>query len=234
MAQLHFTRDQIDDFGIIRDLTAEQLESVHDRLSQLSPIPLKAVELFACIRSALNGDDKSARGLMRICISLNGLMRQSSIDLDKVAPGVSSALSLESKWSESELVKWSEIEDTFKRLLGVRAFWLVAAVIDLSYEYTNLYRSGRILTDIRPLYSKDADFIEGAVVTYSLRLKFDCQDGSHEMNIAMDEEDVRDLSKQCGRALTKARTAQTLMQSKGSIPAIIAGEQGMKGDDVDE
>lgn len=56
-------------------------------------------------------------------------------------------------------------------------------------------------------------------------LRYDSIDGNHQLSIAMDELDVRELAKECERALRKATTARHLMKDKVNVPTIISGEQ---------
>ena len=95
--------------------------------------------------------------------------------------------------------------------------------MELSYEHPNIYQNGRILTDLRPLFSDNADEIEAAVVTHTLRLQFDSLQGRHEICIVLDDTDVRDLAVQCQRAVAKGLTVQKLMSTKAGIPTIVSG-----------
>jgi hypothetical protein len=101
---------------------------------------------------------------------------------------------------------------------------LAAKAIELSYDYANLLRRTRILTDIRPLYNDSADCIEAAVVSYTLRLRYDTADGEHELSIALDEADLRTLMAQCERAMTKAKTARDVLAGRCNISIAISGE----------
>jgi hypothetical protein len=96
--------------------------------------------------------------------------------------------------------------------------------IELVYDYANLLRRTRVLTDIRPLFNNAADQIEGAVVSYTLRLRYDSADGEHELSIALDESDIRILADQCDRALTKATTARAMLVEKCNLSVIVSGE----------
>jgi hypothetical protein len=75
------------------------------------------------------------------------------------------------------------------------------------------------------VFSRDAAKIEGAVVSSTLYLRFENIEGGRELSIAMDESDVKELMKQCERALRKASTARNLMDSVAKVPTIITGEE---------
>ena len=109
-------------------------------------------------------------------------------------------------------------------MICVGAFRIVANALNLSYDYANLYLRARIITDIRPLFSKDAESIEGAVISYTLRLSIRSANGQNELSMAMDEADVLDLAQQCDRAFKKAHTARKIMKMQAEIPTVITGE----------
>jgi hypothetical protein len=167
----------------------------------------------------------AADSVVRQALSLHGLVRQGRRSLPDVLEGIRSGIEADSGWTDEEKEKWQAVEPQFRELVASPAVRLVTTAIDLSYEYANLLRRARILTDIRPLYNNDATEIEGAVVSHTLRLRYDSIDGNHQLSIAMDELDVRELVKECERALRKATTARHLMKDKVNVPTIISGEQ---------
>lgn len=101
---------------------------------------------------------------------------------------------------------------------------LAAAAVDLAYDYTNLLRRTRILTDVRPIFDWDGEVIEGAVVSFTLRIRYDNAQGEHEISIAMDALDVDALWDQCRRARKKALAARQLITETCNRPATVFGE----------
>jgi hypothetical protein len=102
----------------------------------------------------------------------------------------------------------------------------------LAYEYANLFQGARIVTDVRPVFNDGDDDemqIDGAVVSFTLRLHYDNREGNHSLSIALDETDVRALHHQCERALQKARMAQIRIQDAG-IPTVISGKSSDEPD----
>ena len=71
-------------------------------------------------------------------------------------------------------------------LANLPAIWRAAKAIELSYDSDNLLQRTRILTDVRPLFSEDAQSIDGAVVAHTLRLRFDSAGIDHELSLALD------------------------------------------------
>lgn len=125
---------------------------------------------------------------------------------------------------ESDLANLGEVMPILRDLASLSAVKLVRQALDLSYEYTNLLRSARIVTDIRPLFQEDGVEIDACVISQTLRLRFDGYEGGHELSIAVDQADVKELARQCERALIKAETAQKFLMEKGRINSLITGD----------
>ena len=160
---------------------------------------------------------------MRQLLSLHGVVRQSGLTVDKVVTGLRSAIEQQGPDVDISLAAWGKIEGTLVELIAERSVRLAATAIELAYDYANLLKRTKILTDIRPLYDVTGDEIEGAVVSYTLRLRYDSADGEHELSIALDDDDIQQLAKQCARAIHKAKAAKALM-SKSEVPVAVFGE----------
>ena len=100
----------------------------------------------------------------------------------------------------------------------------MAKALYLAYEYANLLQSVKILTDLRPVFNEGGDDIDGAVVSYTLRLYYDNPEGNHSLSVAFDEQDIQNLHKECERALTKAKTVKRMVEQGMAKPVMIAGE----------
>lgn len=222
--QLKLHRQQIADLQVVRELGPEILNAIVKRLGQLDPAPLKPDQLLETVVDVLADRKAAADSVVRQALSLHGLIRQGGFSVEDVLEGIRFGIDTDSDWTAEQKKAWQAVEPEFLRLVASRVVRLVTTAIDLSYEYANLLRRARILTDIRPLYAEDAAEIEGAVVSNTLRLRYDSVDGDHQLSIAMDESDIRELAKQCERALRKAQTARDLMKNKANISTIITGE----------
>ena len=220
--QLHLIEHQIDDLGLICEIGEPTLQRVAEELTTQKAI-LRPKQLIESIRKALGGEHDSGdlESIARLIISMRGLIRRMQLTAEEFADGLRLAMERDSGWEPSKLEKWPDVEPIFLELVWSNAARMVSNAIDLSYEYANLFRSARIITDIRPLFTDDASSIEAAVVSFTLRLHYDSDDASHEISIAMDEVDVKHLLEQCNRAFAKAATAQSTM--KEFVPTFITG-----------
>ncbi len=221
--QVSLNKREIRDVEAVRDMDAAVLRKMASAIVRLDPPPLKLDSLLEVVRNAEGASIELTDAVIRLTLSLYRRVRQAGCDVAEVMGGVHAAIQRDLNWSGELLTRWRNAESCIQELLNAPAIRLVSLSIDLSYAHANLLRSSRILTDIRPVYNAEATAIEAAVVSHTLRLRYDSLDGLHEISIAIDECDVRNLAKQCERATVKSRTARQLMSDKAEVPTIISG-----------
>lgn len=213
-------QNQLVDLKRIAELGAEQLSVVRERLQSRSKPTLGSKELLDAVADVLPDE---AELLVRQLLSLRGLVRQTGQEVASVMAGVRDAIERQGSDVELSVEAWSGVESTVSLLVEEQSVRLAATAIELAYDYANLLRRTKILTDIRPLYDETATHIEGAVVSYTLRIHYDSAGTEHESSIALDEADVRTLLDQCQRALTKAATASAMLANKCDIAVTVSG-----------
>ena len=224
--QIRLLPRQIADMAVIRDIEPQYLQDVFCRLEGLATPPLRPGDLHQHVTDALQGDSERAECLLRPLLALYPLTRQRDMTVKGVLQGLRYGIEA-AEWSQTEFKRWETVEARFGELLQTAAIRTVAKAIDLTYEYANLFQEARIVTDIRPVFNDDDGDdmkIDGAVVSYTLRLDYDNKEGNHSLSVALDEIDVRALREQCERALQKARIANARMNDVAGISTIIAGE----------
>ncbi|HWL08245.1 MAG TPA: hypothetical protein VNQ76_07570 [Planctomicrobium sp.] len=224
--QIRLHPKQIADLAEIRDTSPETLLAIRDHLLAARPAPMRPSELKLRIVEVLGEDNsEAANRIIRPLLGLQAVIRQQQLEPHGVIKAIRVALqSVEAPWKAEELDRWDNVESAFKQLLTAPIVRVVSSALDLMYEHENLLQSIRVITDIRPVFAKDAESIEGSVVTHTLRIRYDSREGDHSISIAMDEADIRELERQCKRALLKAQTAYDLMTTKAEIPTIISGD----------
>ncbi len=224
--QFRLHSSQVADLATIRDTSPQTLAEISDRLRTVNPRPMRPKELHREITEVLGSDNlDAANRIMRPLLALQSILRQRRLSADEAIEAVRIALeSASPAWEPAQLDRWRQVESAFKKLLTAPAVRLVSTTLDLLYEHENLLQSARVVTDIRPVFSEDASYIEGSVVSHTLRLRYDSTEGDHSISVAMDEADIRELKRQCERALVKAQTARTLMVEKSEVPTVISGD----------
>lgn len=225
--QIRLFPQQIADLAAVRDLGAKRLQRVVEHLQRLEPVPLCPATLHVAVTEALGNDERAAQHLLRPVLALYQLIRQRDMTVDEVMDGLRHGIgAAEPSWTEVERTEWDNVAPFLQKLFQVPAVRIVSKAIDLAYEYANLFQGARIVTDVRPVFNDEDDDemqIDGAVVSFALRLHYDNREGNHSLSIALDEADVRTLQYQCERALQKATMARARIQAAG-IPTVISGE----------
>ena len=215
----------LQDLVAIRDLGAGTLDlAIAEIRNQTVPL-LRPEQLRRALSNVIpDQQDK----LLRPLLSFYALRRNHRLSLDDVLEGFAYLISQahdNDQWTDEEFVAWKDIEPQLRELLDLQQVWTVAKAVDLAYEYANLFESGRIVTDIRPVFDAEGSSLSGAIVTYTLRLNYDNREGDHSISLAMDENDIARLKEECERALSKGRTALEHMINGSTIPTIIAGSE---------
>jgi hypothetical protein len=222
--QIRLGRQQLSDLEVIRKIPAERLRVLAEQIESQAVPPLKPSELEAIVRSIVGGDDSETEALMRQLLSLSSLRWHRSLKVDDLLTGLTHGFTAAEKpWNEDELQRWKIVEPEFRRLLILPRVVTVSKALDLSYDYANLLQEVRIVTDIRPVFDENVTAIDGAVISFTLRLRYDSMDRNHGLSVAMNSDDVRKLAEECDRAIRKSEKAAALMNERSSVRTIISG-----------
>lgn len=207
--QLQLNRSQLADFRSILELGPEVLGSVVECINAIEPAPLAPAELQRAIRKVIQGNEAAVNSTLRQALSLASLQRRRKLDADTVVEGIRGGLkSAKPPWDEISLAEWEALEPTFRLLISSQNVEIAAKALDLTYDYANLLQTTRIVTDVRPVFDSEVTKIDGAVVSFTLRLSYDNSEGSHNLSIAMNQADLHTLRDQCDRALKKGALAR--------------------------
>ena len=217
---------QIADLVTVQDIDRKDLTAVLKKLKLAKQPPLSQPALSRLISEALSsptdadahkktesGERSSA--LARVILWIGGLYSRELDNLDDVLNDV--AEDLQEVWAADakKLQNWNQHRPLLAELLRLESVGTVVKALDISYEYANVLRYSRIMTDIRPIFDEEADVIKGAVVSFTLRMSYFNAGESRSLSISLDATDLEILSNQCHRALKKAETAQKTTQLEG-------------------
>jgi hypothetical protein len=222
------SEERLGDLALIRDLGAERIQAIVDKLAKLEPPPLRPDDVAGALAEVLDDRKQDANSIVSFLISFYALQRQRRISPEDVWGGLTAALKAvvgEHVWSTGDIENWERLRPHVIALLSIDKVALVIKALDLEYDYQNLLRRVRILTDIRPVFNSAASEIRGAIVTFTLRLSYDSPEAeeSHGLEISLDEKDIRILKDECERALAKAKSAEDYLK-KSKVEAFISGE----------
>ncbi len=218
-------KEQLRDLATLRDLRAETIQSIIDKLSSLDSA-IKPSEIKRGLDDVLPDSPDKVSALMNLLMSLITLRRQRDLGVEEMLAGIQNGIRTSNAWSEDEISRWKKLEPQLLSFFSLATVETVVKAIDLSYDYSKLLQNMKILTDIRPIFNEDASTIQGSVVSYTLRIYFSTLEGKSEsLSLALDEKDVKGLLKLCDRALKKAQTAKSFMQRSNIKGTFITGEE---------
>jgi hypothetical protein len=169
------------------------------------------------------GREKLADTIIRQMLRLHNLLGQTRLSLDELFAGLLAGIG--SSWKEDEIAAWKQREPVIRELFAVDAVRLVAKALDLSYEYANVLSTGRIITDVRPVFTFDAKAIDGAIISHKLFIRYENVEGLKTLTMTLDEEDVKTLKRECDRALQKAETISSQLAKGSPIRTLIPGHE---------
>ncbi len=120
--------------------------------------------------------------------------------------------------------KWKTYNSILKEVLDEgSALGILDKAIGILYEHQNVLKDARLLTDLRPVYDREATEILRMVVTHQLVLNYSDGSSDKKISLTVDSSDLDILENQCRRAREKAKVALKSMQGLGWT-TYIAGE----------
>lgn len=210
-------QDQLNKLLRCAEINPDDLASLVAHIDELSDPPLHPEDLSKEFQEYLPQEEKEL--LLELLLSFNMIARKSESKPVEVTRAIRSSFE-----NSDDQDKWDEVAIHFRSLLSSTPIRLVTKVMELSYDYANLLRNARILTDLRPLFDQEGMEVEGGVVTHTLRIQYSSEDGSHELSLAMDFLDIKRLKNQCERAMTKAQTIHDQFVNDTKKPCLISGK----------
>jgi len=223
--RLAVPKTQIRLLATLRDLTQEQLSSVRAALEALgSTLEITAFEL--AIAKVLD-DDGVAKQTAAALLLLSKVRRSYSADAVAVLEAISADIALRGdqyRWSAEEVASWKRLAPSIAAVVALSTVSVLEKSVELAYSFRSLYRSARVLTDIRPVFNDDGSEVHAAVVTHTLELAYTEDGVTKTLCLAVDAQDLTQLSTICSRAQQKAKAARALMSAGVKVPTSIAGD----------
>ncbi len=108
----------------------------------------------------------------------------------------------------------TKISPMLDRLLNIETLNTIAKAARLLRDGERLYCSGKILSDIRPVFGQDpAARPNGAVITHTLKIGYHEGSGHVEFHVVLDSADLLALAEVVKRAEIKDQTLRDLLKS---------------------
>lgn len=224
---LRVTDSSAAELAVIARIGIERLKGVLDTLEKVDSPTVALSELRALINTALNSKDE-AYTLSRQLVAMANYCRTWNEMPEDAYRDVLAGLG--KRVAEEEMESLTDVSDVIVKLISDKSVRATSKALDLAYDYTNLYQFANIITDIRPVFDEQKVNIIGAVVSQTLRLRYQADRESKNMSLAMDNEDVAALRDACEDALKKAESTRQFMKKEDRLSVFIAGEESYSND----
>ena len=202
----------------LRTLARLPAESVEALVSHLSEEPQFGSPIDGGEISGLRAPDYEA--LVKTIDSLYRVRAYYETPTEEFATSVINAYKRQTRFESSEGERTDE--ELFKRklesVLRIRRLSLRAKANVLGREYEHIYHKGRILTDLRPVFSTDAtENPAGLIVSHQLKLVYHQGFEHKEIVLTLDTSDMLELKRSIERAEEKELSIRKLMKEKNIL-----------------
>lgn len=145
--------------------------------------------------------------ILRMLFSLCTLRDRFGLSTPEVAEDVSGVLEAASD-EDRERVK-----DRLTELLDLDRVNVIAKAGILQINHERWMQTAQILTDIRPVFGDPKESPTAAVIVHTLKLSYFGGNEIEELFVAMDSNDLHDLSQQIDRASSKAASLRSVLDA---------------------
>jgi hypothetical protein len=183
--------------------------------------------LVTHVAKHLKMPEEKVHSAIRAILGIRGILKSSSLTAEALFEAMERHFNerSEAEWTPDSRKNWASHREPILQILRQTddAFGFIVKRRELTYAHERIYRSSRLLVDIRPIYNKAADDIDDLVVTTSLVITYtNGADNSRQtVQFALDRRDVLDLLVQCERAKKKMNTLEEKC-AKAQLPIFIA------------
>ncbi|NVJ20657.1 hypothetical protein HUW62_05400 [Myxococcus sp. AM011] len=198
-------------------LEEEKRTALLDAIAKAKPVlDLSALAESIASEAGLSVDETEA--LLGMIVSIFTLGARNGRSHEQVVHAVIDAVkSVASEVAQPTGSDWSAIENALMRILAMeRPLGVVTRTFEVMAEYQRLFGESRIVTDIRPVF--DAGKVgapAAAIVVHNLRIEFRENEKTHEIFLALDSDDIKQLQDVLVRAQEKERSLRSLLESAG-------------------
>ncbi|MFN0106141.1 MAG: hypothetical protein ACKV2U_29130 [Bryobacteraceae bacterium] len=114
----------------------------------------------------------------------------------------------------------SKLRSILEKLMGIDTLSTISKAARLHRDGERLYRSAKILSDIRPIFGRDPSVRPvGAVLTHTLKVGYHEGSEHREFHLILDSDDLAALDEVVRRAQTKDKTLRALLKD-AKLPSL--------------
>ena len=196
-------------------ILAEMDESSFQSLKELvqeSPIVFSPKNLARSIGSY---SIKNIQSILQSVGSLIIVRERREVSTSELVQDVCRIYTEEENLDKTDIALQNTLNQRLAELLNNEKLFLSAKPLDILSEYENIFLSGRLITDIRPVFGSDIEEDpKAAMIIHNFRIHYRRSEEEEHKDIyfALTGEDIKDLKKMLERAEKKARTLKTFIE----------------------
>ncbi|MEP0801247.1 hypothetical protein [Funiculus sociatus] len=205
----------------IKKLASLSDDAIKSLLTALSEVPLSInfEELIARTHKNVEGLGFSeVEELLEALLSLDSVKEEFDLQTNFISE-INNAVSKGfPDLSESQQF---QVQDKLVQLLDSdKAISLLSKIRKLHFDHERVYLNGKIITDIRPVFSSVLDQPPlAATISYILNITYRDLSDKKEFFVALDSKDIKQLREVIDRAENKAKQLKSLLSNAG-VPHI--------------
>jgi hypothetical protein len=166
-----------------------ELQKLRETLTEL-PIHVKPDVVIQRAESIGKSDIPDLPELIQTLLNLSITRLRMDVSLDDFVQGIAESLPV-----SKDREKRAAFEKTLKSLLSADSLLVSARAFDVQHEYEKVFRTARIISDIRAVFDTAGTAAIGAMIVHNLSVAY-FEDGHHKETVfALDEVDVALLKK---------------------------------------
>jgi len=208
--------EQLGAFVLLRDLGALKVDAL---ATALPPVMLQTSVLEDELRKfGIEEPGPLSRTLYTLAHA--ALHESTSSILDATTEALRQA-----RWADDQLAAWVACRAAMQRLLDAPGLVVLVKSLHLQYEHANILTGVHAVTDVRPVFNRDASQALAAIICHTLTIEYLCGGESRQITLAVDTPDLEQIVKHAQRGLTKAKTLEVYLAAPTSLPTRVAGER---------
>lgn len=186
-------------FKAINDLSLDEIKTIADFIRNI-PAGISGNRFKEKLITGL--PIKGISDISDTLLSLGNLLTKSTVE--EISDGLASGYnrSQEKKLSKDEE---KSVSNKIHLLIeNLENFKLTVKAMDLLSENNNMFIESRILTDVRPMFEKYSDELNGnALILHQLRIEYVLNEENKKFFVSLDLDDLKKLKESIERAINK-------------------------------
>jgi hypothetical protein len=173
-------------------------------------------------------DEEKANDVAMALLNLAHLRRAHLAKPDELRTAVRSAMSRRrgpQRWNAEALEKWDRLGPKLDALLALESVLILEKVMDLRYNHESVLGRARLITELQPVFGDDVQEIRTFLIAQTLRLEYTGGHGPETFSLALDEQDVDLLRRECERAIEKAKALRARLTALDFSVALPPGQE---------